>query len=118
MKKNKYPNSSWGTIVEGIFLKKASYAKHFMRKFNAWGFDQKVALTTFPKCNAIVLFDTDNMIYYVTIPETFIRHSFKHDFGYRPQLFLTLNHWKKVFNEQEVDETIKEYRKTEQPKLF
>lgn len=82
-----------GTLEGGVFVKRASYKKHFMKIFDAWGIDSPVVQKLQGKCSEIRIKDMDSDKVWVVPFEVFLANAFEKNFGHGKQMFLSRQHW-------------------------
>jgi hypothetical protein len=78
-----------GVLEGGVFKKKVSKKKHFMRKLNSWGMDKRV-LDDLGDEIVIEIFDRDEKKTYTVTAKEF-KGGEIHDYGFGEQVFLKID---------------------------
>lgn len=87
-----------GMMDTGTLEIKRSKAKHFYRKFNAYGMDKELLEKVLPEmeCQHIKLHEAETDDYYTVSLQTFREKALPgHNRGHGAQLFLPLRYWTK-----------------------
>lgn len=82
-----------GNLEDGIFRKRASMKKHYMKIYDAWGIDTKVVDKLKGQCIEIRIKDTDSEQVWSVPFNIFETNAFEKNYGYGKQMFLSKTHW-------------------------
>ncbi len=83
-------NKLTGKSKDGVFFKQVQRSKHLFRKASAWGIDYSTFLKAEQDlCTRVVIYDTENKMYYTTTFYKYKEFGFRRTFGaYGEQIFL------------------------------
>lgn len=86
---------------DGIFVKRVSKTRHYMRNFDAWGIEAYVRDTIESECTTIRIYELDHLCVWETPFRVFQAKAFSRDFS-TPQWFLERKYWRITNSEEKV----------------